>query len=198
MISGFSSIAVAGGILSGGKSLRMGHPKDRFVLPDGKAMIEHVMRALLTVVDKLVIAGPSIDLSLIESIRGQAAVTFVPDELKNCGPIAGVRSILASGAAEGYLIAACDQPLINEDLLRSLLRDPRRGCFFKTEVIQPFPGFFPSTWLGLLDKRIENEEYSLRHIIESSTADIQQLDSHAQRLIKSFDSPQDVASEKWL
>lgn len=182
---------IVGGILSGGKSTRMGQPKELVLLSDGRPMISHVVAGLQELVAHIVVAGPKRDAICTNE---QNRISFVPDLRVDCGPIAGVHSILSSGLATGYLIAGCDQPLLTAALLRELLLGPPSiPCFFTTDVVQPLPGYYPSTWLVEIESAMNMGHHSLRELITESGAQLIRVSSEQEHLLRSFNSPADLA-----
>lgn len=182
---------IVGGILSGGKSTRMGRPKELVLLSDGRPMISHVVAGLQGLVPHIVVAGPKLDAI---GTNEQNRISFVSDLQDDCGPIAGVQSILSSGLATGYLIAGCDQPLLTAALLRELLLGPPSiPCFFTTGVVQPLPGYYPSTWLREVESAINRGHHSLRKLIAQSGAQLIRVSSEQEHLLRSFNSPADLA-----
>jgi molybdopterin-guanine dinucleotide biosynthesis protein A len=97
-----------GAILQGGRSSRMGRDK-AFVVVDGVPMRERVRRALAAVVDEVVQLG---------GVAGGVEDVVVD---AGDGPLLAVLALLRSGRGDRYLVAAVDQPLLDEALLRRLL-----------------------------------------------------------------------------
>ncbi len=169
----------------------MGQPKDRLVLKDGRLMICHVLEPLLEIVNKIVIAGPILPIFVPENTE----LMFVPDKHRESGPIGGVEAILSSNIANGYIIAGCDQPLLTKALVSTLISPgPDTPCFFETDVIQPFPGYFPASWLAKVQNAINDGCYSLKHLISNSDVKLIPLSAKQEQLIRSFNHMEDVSS----
>ena len=105
-----------GAILLGGQSSRMGRPKEGVLLPDGRTMLEAVIERVTRICPVKVLSGESVNLPNVLNVQ---------DTTPGLGPMAGLEAILASGVAERYLIAACDQPLLGEAVLERLVGEPR-------------------------------------------------------------------------
>lgn len=183
---------VVGGILSGGLSTRMGTPKDRIALPDGRSMIQHVVDVLLVVCNEVIVAGPELPLTLKESER----VHFIKDNFPGCGPLSGIEAILSTGIARGYLIAACDQPLLTGKILRSLVPDDRdMPCFFDftdNGYIQPFPGYYPVSWIADVRDSLRRNRRAIKTLIADSDVVLRPIDEGAAKCLRSFNSQEDL------
>ncbi len=72
----------------------------------------------------------------------------------------------ASGFDTGYLVAACDQPLLTEDLLARLTTgDPERPHLFSgpaEDDFHPFPGYYPASLLPTVQNLLAHGDRSLR------------------------------------
>ncbi|HET8761041.1 MAG TPA: NTP transferase domain-containing protein, partial [Nitrospiria bacterium] len=157
---------VIGAILAGGHSRRMGRPKEGVVLWDGRPMIEHVVEAMQAVCPQVVIVG---------SCRGwtpEPPIIRLDDRQADLGPLGGIDTLLASGLANGYLVAGCDQPLLTPPMLRLLLNPPDPGvpCFLRAESgaeLDPFPGYFPASWVSVARAALERGRRGLRDAVRS-------------------------------
>lgn len=104
-------MTLVGAVLCGGRSARMGAPKEAIRLADGRTMLEHVGDALAAVCDTVVVSG--------------APATSAPwraiDDLRaGAGPLGGVEALLASGLGDAYLVCPCDLPRIDAATLDRL------------------------------------------------------------------------------
>lgn len=185
---------IIGGIISGGLSTRMGQAKDRFLMPDGRSMLQHVLDILLTVCKEVIIAGPEIPVHLDEDER----VHFIKDNYPGQGPLAGVEAILSSGYASGYLIAACDQPMLKDELLKSLIpADSDMPCFFdlaESGIMQPFPGYYPVTWLPDIRDSLRRNRRSLKALIADSDVVLKPIDPSLASTLRSINCVEDLKS----
>lgn len=181
---------LAGGILSGGQSSRMGQDKGSLTLDDGLPMIASPLRALRKVTETVVIAGPPLDFPGLEPDH----VQFVDDNAPKNGPLSGLEAILQTGEAEAYLIAACDQPMLTEEVLRMLLSGPAdMPCFFETDRIQPFPGYYPASMLSDIQEALNRNRLSVMQLIADSDAKLIKLTGAQADSIRSMNNPEDLA-----
>lgn len=185
---------IVAGVLSGGLSSRMGKPKDRIILPDGRTMIQRVIDVLLGFCNEVIVAGPALPDALIEDER----LHFVKDNFSGSGPLAGIEAILSTGLAKGYLIAACDQPMIKEETLRLLLPDDREmPCFFdnsKEGYIQPFPGYYPVSWLPEIRDSLRRNRRAIKSLIADSDVILRVADAQTMRSLQSVNTPEELST----
>lgn len=126
---------VAGIVLCGGRSSRMGRPKAW--LPFGsETLLQRTVRTLGAAVDPVVVvAAPRQDVPPLP-----AAVRIVRDEVEDKGPLGGLAAGLAAlgGLADAAYLSACDVPFLTPVFVRrviELLGDapiavPRVGDYF--------------------------------------------------------------------
>ena len=162
---------LAGAVLAGGESRRMGRPKEGVRLADGRPMIEHVLDALRPHCGSIIILGEA---------RGYPAekhpeLTYLADETPGQGPLGGVETLLASGRADRYLLVTCDQPLLTPPLLAPLVASAgERPTFLRTESgdpLDPFPCLLPTPWLDSVRGALSRNERSIRALIRNSVVD---------------------------
>jgi molybdenum cofactor guanylyltransferase len=104
---------VAGFVLSGGISSRMG--RDKALLPYGGAtLIEHVARAVERAAGSAVLVGRP---ELYRALPYPVLADLVPGQ----GPLGGVETALQYSTAAWNLIVACDMPGIMSEFLETVL-----------------------------------------------------------------------------
>lgn len=163
-----------GAILAGGAGLRLGGPKEGLLLADGRPMIAHVLQPLSEVCEQIVVVG---------GCRGLPShILHLPDRHPGRGPMGGLETLLASGLGAGYLVTACDQPLLTPDLLRLLLGgDATRPRLFEPPNphthpngtgkvrVDPFPGYFPAHLLRRVRAALASGDASMQRLIGGLT-----------------------------
>ena len=106
--------AVAGFVLAGGRSVRMGRDK---------ALVELHGRSLLALaVEKLEAAGLSVAIAGARSDPGEIA-PVIADEAPDEGPLRGVCTALASSTSELAVFLPVDLPLVPVSLLQYMIGD---------------------------------------------------------------------------
>jgi molybdenum cofactor guanylyltransferase len=108
---------VAGIVLVGGRSSRMGRDKATLVL-DGKTLLERTVAALDPVVDQVVLVRAREQALPLVSVRGSLVV--VEDPVDGQGPLVGMATGLAAVEAPVALVVGVDYPFLQPALLRLL------------------------------------------------------------------------------
>ncbi len=182
-----------GAVLNGGQSTRMGVLKEAIRLSDGRTMIEHVISPLKEVCGKVVTVGKN----PAEEITRQYGITHLVDKKAGLGPLGGIETLLSSDLASGYLVAACDQPLLTPEILQRLLEgDPTIAHFFRPregEIIDPFPGYFPACLLFEVERIRAEGVQSMHGFIERISASWLDLPNSLRPRIKSINTPADLS-----
>ncbi len=102
---------MAGIILAGGKSLRMG--RDKALLPYGNmTLIEHVAKRLGGIAAPLFIVADAADKYDV------AGIPTLADLYPDCGPVGGIVTGLAAAGEGAHFVVACDMPLFHPYILR--------------------------------------------------------------------------------
>lgn len=180
-----------GAILAGGRSRRMGRPKEGVVLWDGRPMIEHVVDAMRAVCSQVVIVG---------ACRGwtpEPPVIRLDDRQPDLGPLGGIETLLSSGLADRYLVVGCDQPLLTPPMLRLLLDPPEPDgpCFLRAEdgvELDPLPGYFPAAWVSVARAALQQGRLGLRDAIRRERSGWVMLSEALRRGVESVNTPTEV------
>lgn len=127
-------VRIAGVVLCGGRSSRMGRPK-AWLPFGGETMLQRVVRALRRAVDPVVVvAAPGQDVPELP-----AGVEVVRDEVEGKGPLAGLAAGLAAlaGKADAAYLSSCDAPFLMPEFVRRVcgflaaaIAVPRVGGYF--------------------------------------------------------------------
>jgi len=125
-----ATLAVAGVVVCGGRSARMGSDKARLLL-DGRSLLERVVAEVREVVPEVVLAcGP-------RERYGELGLPLALDEWPDGGPLAGIVAGMEAVAADRILVVACDMPRVAGALFETLIdratREALDVCFFESE-----------------------------------------------------------------
>ncbi|QLG44633.1 molybdenum cofactor guanylyltransferase [Costertonia aggregata] len=104
---------ITGILLAGGKSSRMGTDKGLLNF-QGKPFVQHIIDTLKPFVNTIIIVSDNKGHDIF-------GVTRIPDIIKDSGPLAGLYSGLAYSKTDYNLVLSCDVPLLNQDVLHTLL-----------------------------------------------------------------------------
>lgn len=148
MTSSLSLPPLVGGLLVGGASRRFGRPKALEKL-DGRSFAERVAAALAAVAGEVVLLGAG------EVPAALAGLERLADAPGVGGPLAGVLAALAARPDRAWLIAACDQPRLDEAALRWLVaaRAPGRIAVLPRATparVEPFPAIYEPAALAVV------------------------------------------------
>ncbi|MFO7654032.1 MAG: molybdenum cofactor guanylyltransferase [Candidatus Krumholzibacteriia bacterium] len=156
--------AVTGAILAGGCSRRMG--RDKALLPwGGMRLLDAVAAALAPLCRELLVVAPDPDryggagLRPVADARGGAS-----------GPLVGLHAALRAAGTEVVLLAACDAPLLQPQLLRGLVAAaPAPPAEAVVPVAggcdQPLVAIYSRTILARVDERLAAGARSLRDLL---------------------------------
>lgn len=112
-----SPITVSGVLLAGGQSRRMGGQDKGLIHYQGKAMVSHVIDAILPQVDDLYISAN-------RNIENYQTFSFpvITDQLADFqGPLAGILSVMQQATSAYLLTVPCDNPVISHQLRQRLM-----------------------------------------------------------------------------
>ena len=123
---------IAGVVLAGGKSSRMGTNK-ALLFYKQSPLVEHMQQILKdTGIDRIIISG---------QVDGYECF---PDETLFQGPVKAIEDIIEENqdAIKGFLFIPVDMPLLNPDILDVLLRYPE-GAYFNE---MPLPAYISAPY----------------------------------------------------
>ena len=110
---------VAGFVLVGGKSRRMG--RDKALLADASGpLVEKVALEVRKAAGSVALLGDP-------ARYGHLGLPVIPDVIAGCGPMSGLHAAVSSAETDWILIVACDLPNVDEALLGSLINEARPG-----------------------------------------------------------------------
>jgi molybdopterin-guanine dinucleotide biosynthesis protein A len=145
---------VAGVVLAGGRSSRMGVAK-AFALLAGRPLIAHVLDRLRPQTGRLYVNAP------VPSDRYQGLGHQLAEDAPNwrgAGPLAGVAAALSLAAAQGYawlVTAPCDAPFLPLDLVARLAGPLASGAPAAVAIgaggLEPLFALWPVATLGQVE-----------------------------------------------
>ena len=112
--------AVAGFILAGGESRRMGTEKARLVL-DGQSFVERIARELSSVTSSIKVVGDKVSPAEIKlHVNLPIVIQAAPDIYPQWGALGGVHAALSACSDSWALVVACDFPFVTGELFARL------------------------------------------------------------------------------
>lgn len=150
------------GILSGGKSRRMGTDK-AFLTLDSKTFLDRLIEEMSCYQEVL------IAVDTIEKYRDYQSLC-VEDEYLQIGPIEGIRQILRHAANEVVFIGAVDMPYLNREVVEALrihMTDQYDCCILTAaDGIHPLCGFYRKSMLPYIDQAVREQTFKLKLLLE--------------------------------
>ena len=101
-------------VMAGGESKRMGTDKS-FVKYRGLHMVERVLSVVVPISERTVIVANHPD--RYKSL----GVEVYPDLIQGMGPLSGLYTAFMKTGADQLMLAACDMPLINEEVVAFII-----------------------------------------------------------------------------
>ncbi|MGC8667100.1 MAG: molybdenum cofactor guanylyltransferase [Chthonomonadales bacterium] len=155
---------MAGIVLAGGKSIRMGRDKAS-LLWDGRTLLDAVVARLGEVTHPVyVVASPA------STCPAPHDTKVVHDIVMDAGPLAGIVTGLMAAGTGNHLVAACDMPFLNARVLQLLLQLVEghdaavpvvHGC------LQPTCAAYSGRAVAHLRARLNEGERALHRALES-------------------------------
>jgi molybdopterin-guanine dinucleotide biosynthesis protein A len=125
--------SVAGFVLAGGASRRMGRPKALLILGT-ETMIGRQVRVLRSVTRNVRVVGWPSNLAWLVKPKNLSHLGCLPDAKPGSGPLGGIYTALQHSKSEINLILGCDLPFVEPGLLKFLCW---RAAESRADVIVP-------------------------------------------------------------
>jgi molybdopterin-guanine dinucleotide biosynthesis protein A len=153
---------MTGIVLSGGESRRMGTDK-AFLKIGGLPLIEHVIRALRSVAERIIIVS-----NFPEAYASYNA-EIATDAFKKRGSLIGLYSGLLRSQDEYNIVVACDMPFLNSRLL-SHMSGLAAGYDIivpkPAELIEPLHAIYHKGLIPVIEDHIKRDQRKIRGIFE--------------------------------
>lgn len=160
---------IAGIILCGGASTRMGSPKEWFEIGD-ETMLQRTVRVMSAVVSPIVVVSRSgQDLPTLP-----LDVRHVHDEIGGEGPLRGLHAGLCklAGEADAALVTACDHPELEAEFLKRMIALTNEECDATIVKIphgkpSPLPGVYRTKLVSTTATLLNEGRRALRDLLHS-------------------------------
>lgn len=159
---------VAGVILAGGESRRMGTNKALLEI-NGERMIETIYRRMAELFDEVLLVTNRPE--LYEFIPCRKVADIYPGK----GPMGGIHAALSSCTAERAFVAACDMPGLNPNVIRELISLPDRADVVVPETphgLETLHAVYAKSCLPAMNSMLQAGELSLLTFAERATATV--------------------------
>ena len=165
---------IAAAILIGGRSSRMGHPKEDIVIPeDGRTFLDRICDEI----DKCY--GECLQGRYLSVRKGQKksrdGYSAAEDKYDDIGPLGGLISVLMKAREDGYdavLLLACDMIYYGSSEIKIICQnyEGQDIIFARTEgrYIQPLASIYSVNILPVAEDLVKKGNYRLRDLAEGT------------------------------
>lgn len=194
-------------ILCGGQSRRMGKDKGSLVI-NNKPMITHILSTLNNEIDEAIIVLNNRERinkykKFIDKNTYSFKITFVEDEIKNKGPISGIKSGLKHISGEYSLILPCDSPYISKNLVNYLFSqiDQEYDCIVpyhdkenKLKTSEPLHSIYNKKVVDKIDNLIKKDILHIKGLIKDLNCKYVEIDNKKllKEEFKNLNRPEDI------
>jgi molybdopterin-guanine dinucleotide biosynthesis protein A len=145
---------IAGFVLAGGRSRRMGRDKALLEL-NGRSLLSRAVELLRPYVAEVVLLGP-------RSRYSDLGMPIVEDSFAGEGPLVGIASGLRSTNCDWNIFLACDMPLVRVDMLEAVVQRVSAGSGQAvvpraTNTWQPLCAAYHRSCLPMMEQAIAKE-----------------------------------------
>jgi molybdopterin-guanine dinucleotide biosynthesis protein A len=180
---------LAGAVLAGGQSRRMG--RDKALLPlGGVPMIRILTDRLARIAEPVVVIADRADRY---SFLG---VPVLADLRTGCGPLGGIHTALRQLDAEEVFVLACDTPFVSEELIAYIAAFPTDAparVALMDGRLHPLCGVYSRACLPAIEEAIAAERFALRELlgrIDGATVELRpDLPFYSPRLLMNLNDP---------
>ncbi|MBQ6385395.1 MAG: molybdopterin-guanine dinucleotide biosynthesis protein B [Lachnospiraceae bacterium] len=159
-----ASCSVGTVILCGGRSTRMGQPKEEVIIPwDGRTMLDHICDEMLFFKDRYLSVRP-------QQKRLRPDYIPIPDLCGEIGPAGGIFSALAVCKTDGLLVLACDMPRYTRQQAEKLLAEYRGEDILILKSpggLEPLASIYSKSVLPALYRMIADKNYRIRSLLDN-------------------------------
>ena len=157
---------ITAALMAGGKSTRMGRDKC-LITVNGVPLWQRQMEILLALSPEVFVVAPSRPLWL----PGNAQ--WIPDIVRDCGPIAGLAAALIHATYRNVLVLAVDMPAMTGDFLKKLSRMTRRHSGIVPQIgarYDPLAAIYPREALPAVENQLFiKKDNSLQTLVDCLT-----------------------------
>jgi molybdopterin-guanine dinucleotide biosynthesis protein A len=152
-------------ILAGGKNLRLGRNKALEVIR-GKTIIERVFERLEPISSQIVVVTSWAQFDINLHLNADVVADIYPD----MGPLGGIYTGLTSSISDVNIIAACDMPFLNTELMQymaDISADydavvPRLA----NKMIEPLHAVYAKNCISRIDERLAAKKLSIHAFLD--------------------------------
>ncbi len=161
--------SIAGVVLAGGQSRRMGRDKALLALPGDQeqTFLTHLIRVLQAQCETVLLVVRDVQQAALYAPH--VSMPMVCDNIPNIGPLMGLYSGLRAVSSSHALVTAVDMPCVQPSMLAFLLSQPRDDALI-VPVIANIPqvlcAIYPRSVLPLLEQRLNEGRRDPRALLD--------------------------------
>lgn len=174
---------IAGVVLMGGQSTRMGKDKSTIIWKND-SLLNHQYQLIKSVCKE---AYLSINSSQISKVSPD--YPCIVDEYDEIGPIGGIFTCL-NNLKSDLLVIPIDMPLLSKDLLLELCQSSMSSCFKTNNQLEPFPSYWSIKTLDTINESINSSNFSISNVMKE--AGFSQISTHHKSQFANMNYPQDL------
>lgn len=163
--------SIAGIILSGGKSSRMGIDKGLLDFQE-KKLIQYPIDLLAPFCKEIIISTNQKGYEFL-------GLKLVADEYPDCGPMGGIHAGLKSSGSDWNLIVSCDTPFLNAKLIQKLVqnRDQYEAVIpIHKGGVEPLAALYHKNLVKFFNENILSKNLKLQDIIRERKVNFLHVD----------------------
>lgn len=185
----------------------MGRDKGSLVIGD-KPMISHILSTLNNEIDEAIIVLNNQDRiekyrKFIEKYNYSFKITFVEDEIKNKGPLSGIKSGLKYTHSQYSLVLPCDNPYISKNSVNYLFSqiEDEYDCIVpyhdkdnKLQTSEPLHSIYSQNVVDKIEKLIKKDILHIKGLIETLNCKYVEIDNKKllKEEFKNLNRPEDI------
>jgi molybdenum cofactor guanylyltransferase len=178
-------MCLAGFVLVGGNSIRMGRDKARLPV-DSHLLIEDVVSKVAFVAQNVTLVGAA-------ERYGDLPFDRLSDLRSGNGPLGGIETALAADRCEFNLIVACDLPNLRKEWLAALKSKAIRDtvscvvCKDRNDVVQPLCGVWHRSCLPVVRNAIDCGRLRMMDLLQELSAETVEVEG----IISNVNTPEE-------
>lgn len=182
-------MSVAGFVLTGGESTRMG--RDKATLPmHGQTLCEYIGDVVAAVTGSVVLVGHP-------ERYGKVKYPCVADLHPGHGPLSGLETALCITRAKFNVITGCDSPNIQPEWLRSLISAAREGCRCvvaedRAGIVQPLCGVYRDDCRDIVSAALTDRQFRMMDLLQELGAQTVKVDG----VVLNINTPEQYAHRR--
>ncbi|RDY26386.1 molybdenum cofactor guanylyltransferase [Romboutsia weinsteinii] len=175
-------------ILAGGQSSRMNYNNKAFLDYRGKSFIEYLISLGKDYKEVIIVAND-------QEIYKKFNVRVVKDMYVGNGPLSGIHSALKNATTDKVLCIACDMPLMNEEIIKTLGEYKGEYQVLVPKVdnrLQPLCSIYSKSIIGNIEDSLNRNENKLQRLITSLEYKI--IEGFCDESFKNVNTPEEYRS----